>query len=339
MPDKYGKKYDRLYSTVLTPHKKDLSVDEAALRKLLQYFMQPKFVDAGGAIVINPACGEIFYLSRKEVRRNVEIAMEECGGKVPVFAGVRGLSTGEAVNMAKDVKDVGADGIFLFPPEGDTSVSTAWNADKYPEVWVDQALEIARAADLPMIAHPTAGVTPVFGKGLPVEATKSMCQQVPNIIGWKMVYNYDGGMIIARALRALNRHVAILCASATHFHEYLATGYFDGTVSGSWNYGLEPMVDHINAFRKNDLVAANKLWKAGGLEELHHYVFFNWSRFHPKYKIACWLRGLMPLPFMRPPIGPPRKEELITLRKLLTDAGFDVIPEKEMNKVMAQLKY
>lgn len=339
MPDKYGRKYDRLFSTVMTPYKKDFSVDEAALRKLFQYFMQKKFVDAGGAIVINPACGEIFYLTRKETRRNVEIAMEECGGKVPVFAGVRGLSTEEAVQMAKDVKDVGADGIFLFPPEGDTSVTTAWNADKYPEVWIDQAQEIVKAADLPMIAHPTAGVTPTFGKGLPLEATMQMCKQVPNIIGWKMVYNYDGGMLICRGLRSLKRHVALLRASASHFHENLATGYFDGTVSGAWNYGMEPMVDHINAFRRNDIVEANRLWKEGGLEELHHYVFTNWSRFHPKYKIACWLRGLMPLPFMKSPVGPPRKEEVVTLKKLLKGAGFELIPEKDINRVMTQLKY
>ena len=68
--DRFGKKYNRLYSTVVTPFMEDYQVDEPALRKFLQYFMQPKFLDAGGGIIINPACGEIFYLSREEKKRN-----------------------------------------------------------------------------------------------------------------------------------------------------------------------------------------------------------------------------------------------------------------------------
>ena len=105
--DRYGTKFDRLFVTVVTPYKEDLTVDEPALRKLLQYFMQPKFRDAGGAIIINPACGEIFYLTREEKRRNVEIAIEECGGKVPVFAGVFDLRTEDAVKVAIDAKKAG----------------------------------------------------------------------------------------------------------------------------------------------------------------------------------------------------------------------------------------
>jgi dihydrodipicolinate synthase/N-acetylneuraminate lyase len=300
--------------------------------------MQPKFVEAGGAIIINPACGEIFYLSREEARRNVEIAMEECGGKVPVFAGVRGARNSEVIQMAKDVKEVGADGMFLFPPEGDSSVSSAWNADKYPEVWIDQAREVIRAADLPIIAHPTASPHPIFGKGLPLEGTLAICKALPNVVGWKMVYNYVGALIVAKGLRSLDRHVAILAAPADYFQENLATGYFDGTVSGSWNYGLEPMLEHLNAWKRNDADEARRIWKSG-LEDLHSYVFGNWSRFHPKYKISCWLRGLIPSPFMRAPMGLPRKEELVTLRRLMTGAGIECIPEKESDKIAAKLKY
>ena len=113
--NRFGTKFDRLYVAVVTPLKENYEVDEPALRKLLQYFMQPKFRDAGGGIIINPEAGEIFYLSREEKRRNVEIAVEECGGKVPIFAGVVDLRTEDVVKVAVDAKEAGADGLFIKP--------------------------------------------------------------------------------------------------------------------------------------------------------------------------------------------------------------------------------
>ncbi|MFC2011585.1 hypothetical protein ACFLVU_00495 [Chloroflexota bacterium] len=53
----FGTNYDCLYATTVTPFKEIYAGDEAALRKLLQYFMQPKFIDSGGGIIINPEAG------------------------------------------------------------------------------------------------------------------------------------------------------------------------------------------------------------------------------------------------------------------------------------------
>lgn len=329
-------KYDRLYAAVLTPYKDSGEVDEVALRKFLQYFMQPKFVDAGGGIVINPEAGELFYLSRQEKRRNVEIAMEECGGKVSIFAGVSDLSTEDSVKVAVDAKEVGVDGIFLMPPVGALDVTIGWDTERYPEVWIDMAKAQVEAVDLPAIAHPVAPPTRDFGVGLPLSATLQMCKEIPNIVGWKMVYNYEGSRTIVEGLRGLDRHVAILVATAHIFHETLATGYFDGTLSGSFNYAMEPMIDHINAWRRKDIDEARRIWLSG-LLTLHEYVYYGNNRIHVRYKVACWLRGLIPNPFMRPPQPKPRKEEVLTLRELLIKAGFNVIPEEDINRVVAQL--
>ena len=51
-----------------------------------------------------------------------------------------------------------------------------------------------------------------------------ICREVPNIVGWKMTYMYDGFRIVAQGLRSLDRHVAIMGALASRFHEYKATG-------------------------------------------------------------------------------------------------------------------
>jgi len=328
--------YDRLYVATVTPYNENYEIDESALRKFLQYFMQDKFREAGGAVIINPEAGEIFYQSREEKRRNVEIAMEECGGKVLVFAGVSALRTEDAVQVAVDAKELGVDGIFLIPPLGAMDITTSWDAARYPEVFVDLAKAEVDAVDLPALVHPTGSPNALYGIGLPVETVLAMCNQIPNIVGWKMTYSYRGGIIVARALRNLERHVGILRASARYFHENLATGYFDGTVTGSFNYAMESMIDHIDAWKRKDLDEAKRIWN-GGLEDLQHYVYSDYSRLHVRYKIATWLRGLIPLPFMRPPMPKPKKDEITNLRDLLKGAALNVIPEEDINRIIQQL--
>jgi len=338
MGDRFGTKFDRLYVAVLTPMKENYAVDESALRKLLQYFMQPKFRDAGGAIIINPEAGELFCLTRQEKRRNVEIALEECGGKVPIFAGVLDNTTEDAVKVAIDVKEVGADGLFLMPPVGSMDITTSWNAEKYPEVFVDMAKAEVEAVDLPAIVHPVGSPSVTFGIGLPLSATLLMCKEIPNIVGWKMTYTYPGSFIIAKELRKLDRHVGILRSTANFFHENLATDYFDGTVTGSFNYAMESMIDHVNAWKRRDIEGACRIWRSG-LVDLHQYVYGDYSRLHVRYKIASWLRGLIPLPFMRPPMPKPKREEIVTLRELLVKAELSVIPVRDSDRTMAQLRY
>jgi 4-hydroxy-tetrahydrodipicolinate synthase len=335
--DRFGAEFDRLYVALLTPFKENFDVDEPALRKLLQYFMQPKFIEAGGGIIINPEAGELFYLSREEKRRNVEIALEECGRKVPVFAGSVDLRTEDAVKVARDAKEVGCDGLFLMPPIGCQDITTSWNADKYPEVFVDFAKAQVDAVDLPAIVHPVAAVSVAFGIGLPLGATLQMCREIPNIVGWKMTYTYPGSITIAKALRELPRHVGILRATAKFFHENLLRNIFDGTVTGSLNYAMEKMIDHINAWKRNDITEASMIWESG-LADLHEYVYADYSRLHVRYKAATWLRGLIPLPFMRPPVPGPRKEEVVTLRDLLNKAGLSTIPQADSDRVMAGLR-
>ena len=68
-----------------------------AYRRYVRYFADdPRFAREGG-LCINPEAGEIFYLSREEKRRVLEIAMEEAHGKLPIIAGTWALTTEETV--------------------------------------------------------------------------------------------------------------------------------------------------------------------------------------------------------------------------------------------------
>jgi 4-hydroxy-tetrahydrodipicolinate synthase len=327
------KKFSRLFVTPVLPYKPgSYDIDTDALRKFLRYFMQPKFVDAGGGIIINPVAGEIFFLTREEKKRVVKIAVEECGGKVPVFAGATDWTTRDTVEVAKDAKEAGADGIFIIPPSGPSDITISWNSVKHPEIWLDVVKAIDKAVDLPMIGHPTVVEVPGWGRSLALEPTLKMCTEVPNIVGWKMTYSYENYKKIAFGLRSLDHHVAILAGFASDFIEYIACDIFDGTSTGSWNYAMEPMVDQIESCRAGNLKEARRI--AGLLYKLHRFVHEDKVHHHLRYKIAAWLRGLIPSPYMRPPMPRPEKEEVFTMREVLKGAGFSVISNEEIDATL-----
>jgi dihydrodipicolinate synthase/N-acetylneuraminate lyase len=319
----------KYFTAVVCPFDADGAIDEAGYRRLIRYYVQePRFLPVGG-LIVNPAAGEIHYLSRAEKRRLLEIAMEEAAGKMLVFAGNFGWSTADAVEVSKDIKAIGADGVFAIPPAGGSEVTCQWDADKYPEVWLDMLKAQDKAADLPIITHPAgSSIVPIYGKGTPARATEMMCKAVPNIVGWKMTYPYEGNKKITQLLRSFDRDIAVLQSGGYYFHEYLASGNFDGTVSGFWNVAMEPMLDHIDAWKRGDVDTATKIWK-GGLSELQAYQKGD-GRLHVRYKIGAYLRGLVDRPAMRPPMPQPRAEEIETMYRLMSKVGIPLVDKKDL---------
>jgi len=342
MKKKYGVDWkwnkDFIYTANIVTYKQDsLEVDYEAYRKLVRYFLQPKFVDPGGAIIVHPAAGEIFYLTFEEKRRLIQVTLDEVNGKVPVFSGCFQMTTEDYVKDAVMAKDEGVDGIFYLPPLGSGDISHGWNPDRYPEYWINHMRAITDATNLPMIVHPTAQHTPRWGIGLPVSATIKVLQAVPHIVGWKMTYNYPGWKTVTEEIRKLDHHVGILAAAGDLYHWALLNEYFDGSVNGAWCYGMEAMMDHIVAWKNNDLAEARRIWN-GGLRELQDYVYSDYSRFHGRYKIGAWLRGLTPHPFMRPPQPDPMVEEIRIMARLIAKCGMNVISDSEIEKMIAKLK-
>jgi dihydrodipicolinate synthase/N-acetylneuraminate lyase len=176
----------------------------------------------------------------------------------------------------------------------------------------------------------------MYGVGLPVGCVLEMCKAVRNIVGWKMTYNYTGWKIVGEALRSLDHHVALLGAPSDLWHVFLMMEMFDGTVNGGMNYSMEPSIDHIQAWKRNDLAEARRIWNAG-LGKLNDYVYADYARLHIRYKIGAWLRGNVPEPFMRPPQPRPKKEEVTQMAALLKQCGLNVIPASEIKKVTAKL--
>ncbi len=99
-------------TAMVTPFRKDFSLDEEALRRLVRRQI------AGGINFLVPCgtTGESPTLSHEEHLRVVAITLEEAKGKVPVLAGAGGYNTREVIETARECERLGADGILSVTP-------------------------------------------------------------------------------------------------------------------------------------------------------------------------------------------------------------------------------
>jgi len=131
-------------TALVTPFRKDGSLDESTLRSLVK-----RQIDAGiNFLVPCGTTGESPTLTRKEHLRVVEITLEEARGRVPVVAGAGGYNTAEVVELAKEVRAVGANGIL--------SVTPYYNKPSQEGIY-QHFSAIAAAAKLPIIVYNIQG--------------------------------------------------------------------------------------------------------------------------------------------------------------------------------------
>jgi 4-hydroxy-tetrahydrodipicolinate synthase len=155
-------------TALVTPFRPDLSLDEAALRRLVR-----RQIGAGiNFLVPCGTTGESPTLERAEHLRVVEITLEEAKGKVPVVAGAGGYNTREVIHLARELKAMGADGLL--------SVTPYYNKPTQEGLY-QHYQAIAAAVDLPIIVYSVQGRT-----GVNVEpATLKRLAAIDNIVGVK----------------------------------------------------------------------------------------------------------------------------------------------------------
>ena len=99
-------------TALVTPFRKDLSLDEATLRALVR-----RQIQAGiNFLVPCGTTGESPTLTHEEHLRVIAITIEEAKGKVPVLAGAGGYNTAHVIETARAAERMGADGILSVTP-------------------------------------------------------------------------------------------------------------------------------------------------------------------------------------------------------------------------------
>lgn len=99
-------------TALITPFRRDGSVDREAISRLVRFQLQ------GGVDFLVPCgtTGETPTLSHEEYTSVISQVVKEAGGRVPVVAGAGGYNTKHVIELAREVKDLGADAILSVTP-------------------------------------------------------------------------------------------------------------------------------------------------------------------------------------------------------------------------------
>ena len=155
-------------TALVTPFRRDGSLDETTLRALVK-----RQIAAGiNFLVPCGTTGESPTLTHQEHLRVVEIAVELAKGKVPVLAGAGGYNTAEVITLARELADVGTNGIL--------SVTPYYNKPTQEGLY-QHFKAIAETVSLPIILYSVQGRT-----GVNIEpVTVGRLSHIENIIGIK----------------------------------------------------------------------------------------------------------------------------------------------------------
>ena len=80
--------------------------------RLINYHLE----SGTNGVVPGGTTGESPTLSHNEHKKIIEIAVKECGGKIPVIAGTGSNSTDEAIELSKFAESAGADSLLVVTP-------------------------------------------------------------------------------------------------------------------------------------------------------------------------------------------------------------------------------
>jgi len=284
-------------TAMVTPFRKDGSLDEITLRSLVK-----RQIDEGiNFLVPCGTTGENPTLTRQEHLRVVEITLEEAKGRVSVLAGAGGYNTVEVIELAKEIKAMGADGIL--------SVTPYYNKPTQEGLY-QHYKAIASAVKLPIIVYSVQGRT-----GVNVEpATLKRLSEVDYIVGVKEASGNIGQQ--ANVVRQVPSDFAVLSGDDAITIPLIALGGH-GLVSVVANEIPGEMTDLVQRALANDFAGARDLQ--------HKYMplmEINFVESNPiPVKAAMGLMGLLESIY-RLPLCPPNPANLAKIEKVVEALGL-----------------
>ena len=284
-------------TALVTPFRGDQSLDEETLRRLVR-----RQIEAGiDFLVPCGTTGESPTLTHAEHLRVVEIALEEAKGRVPVLAGAGGYNTREVVALARELEEVGADGIL--------SVTPYYNKPT-PEGLYQHYKAIASAIDLPIIVYSIQGRT-----GINVEpATLARLAQIENIVGVKEASGNIAQM--AAIVGLLPADFTVLCGDDPITIALMALGG-RGVISVVSNQIPAEMAQLAQFCLQGDFETARQIQR-----RFLALMNVNFVESNPiPVKAAMAMMGLLE-PVYRLPLCPPAEASRARIEKVLEEAGL-----------------
>jgi 4-hydroxy-tetrahydrodipicolinate synthase len=287
-------------TALVTPFTKFGALDEPAIKRLAR-----RQIEAGIHFLVPcGTTGETPTLSADERRRVVELVLEEARGQVPVMAGAGGYDTKEVVHLAKEMHELGVQGLL--------SVTPYYNKPT-PEGLFQHFSAVAAATPLPVMLYNVPGRT-----GCNIDAaTVARLATIPNVIGVKEASGNITQMV--EICRAVPSDFLVLSGDDALTLPLMAIGG-RGLISVAANAIPAEMSQMIEAAERGDYATARRI---------HHslvpIMLGNFIESNPgPVKFAMAAMGLCEEVYRLPMVSPrpASKEKMIGFLK---DLGLPVV--------------
>jgi 4-hydroxy-tetrahydrodipicolinate synthase len=277
----------------ITPFTADGQVNESVMKDHIDFLV------AQGVAGIVPCgtTGESATLSWEEHNRVVDIAIEQCRGKMRVVAGAGSNNTAESINAAQHARDKGADAILCITPYYNKPTQ---------EGLFQHYRSIAVKVDIPIVVYNVPGRT---GVNLQPETLERLCA-FPNIVAVKEASGNIGQ--VSEIHRRCGDRLAILSGDDALTLPMMAVGAA-GVISVVANIVPERMVALIKSVESGSVDEALRLHEA--LAPLCDAMFFETNPIPIKTAMNLLGRnaGTLRLPLV--PMAKHNKERLIAVLK------------------------
>lgn len=143
-----GIDFGRVLTAMVTPFKKDLTIDFDQVKKLARHLVQ----SGSDGLVVSGTTGESPTLTKDEKVELFRVVVEEVGGDAVVIAGTGSNDTSASVELTQTAEKVGVDGVMLVGPY--------YNKPSQEGLY-QHFKTIAQSTNLPVILYNVPGRTAV----------------------------------------------------------------------------------------------------------------------------------------------------------------------------------
>jgi 4-hydroxy-tetrahydrodipicolinate synthase len=288
---------------IVTPITEDEKVDEASLRRLVDYVIE------GGCsgILAFGSNGEFYMMEEAEMEEALKIMVDQCAGRVPIYMGVGAIRTSKCVRLARMGVRLGARSVsilqpmFLRPTEEELKQHFRTIAAAVPEV--------------PVLLYNNPGRC---GYAMSQDLVQELAHSIPNLVGMK-----DSSGDLTQTMEFVRRNADIsfkvLSGKDTLIYSGLGVGAV-GAVCSTANYLPQLVCSIYERYVAGDI--------KGSLEAQLRLNPIRLATDKSSFPVATKdLANLVGMKVGRPylPTMPSPAAQMENLRQSLIDGGFEVV--------------
>ncbi|RLE77166.1 MAG: hypothetical protein DRJ56_02895 [Thermoprotei archaeon] len=293
-------------ATVL-PMDESFRICEGELEDYIRWLMKFRV----GGLAVNVDTGEGPHLYPEERRRVLEIVTDVVKGRVPVVAGLAASFTDQAVRLAREAKEAGADALLVFP-------IPAFRGPRARGVICHYYRAVAEGAGIDLVAFQ---LQPELGGVIFDEETLAALASIERVVALKEA-SFDARVFsdTMRVLRRAERRVALLTGNDNFILESLIMGA-DGALIGFGTVATDLQVEMFDLVKRRRYEEAWEIYER--LKPLADAIFAPPVRnYRARLKEALAALGVIEHTYVRPPLLPISEEEREAVRRALREAGL-----------------